>query len=209
MKTLISFSIILCSILGFGQEKFEQNTLFGTKKPSIRGYVSLNAKTIELNNQIGLLTGAEATLVLNHKFNIGFYGQALLNNVMSSYTDANNNLYHYEMAQAGIKLTPTLFSKRTIHLTFPVELGLGGLSINRYRFFDINTFESNSWNDVYDYDWFAYVEPGIRAEINLFKHLRLSGGLGYTLTDPVILTSTTSKPIDGLNANLSLKVGWF
>ena len=190
------------------REETTQRTLFGSEKRSLRGYIAINHKTIELNNQIGLMAGGEVALVFNHKFNLGFFGYGMYNNVQSNYIDNTNFRYYYEVGMGGIKLEPIFFSNSIIHFTTPIEMGVGGLSLNQNR----NYYENSnfSWeSNLDDYDVYAFIEPSIKAEINLFNNLRFSGGVGYQFTDLVNLAGTNNYPLNGFVANASLKLGWF
>lgn len=209
MKFLIITMACIISIGSFAQEnESNQKTLFGSDKKSLRVYVALNHKAIELNNQMGLMTGGEFSLVFNHKFNLGVFGYGMFNTVQSNFINPNYYKYNYGLGMGGIKIEPVFFSNAIIHFTTPIEMGMGGISLNKS-----NSYYNNS-NDVwetnfYDYDMFSFIEPSIKAEINLFKNLRFSGGVGYQFTDVVNLAETKSYPINGFVANVSLKLGWF
>ncbi|MCT4580201.1 MAG: hypothetical protein N4A35_02200 [Flavobacteriales bacterium] len=183
----------------------EQQTLFGSHKKSVRGYIALNHKAITLNNQIGLLTGGELSLVFNHKLNVGVFGYGMYNDVQSNYIDHYNHSYFFEYGAGGLKLEPVFFSNAVIHFTLPIEAGIGGAALNRSRFYH----EDFEWNVDHNYDIFGFVEPGIKAEVNLFKNLRFAGGIGYQFTDVINLANTENYPLNGWTINAALKLGWF
>jgi len=206
MKKTISVLMILiyASINVSAQE--QDQTLFGDEKLSIRGFLGFNGKGIELNDQIGILSGGEIDLVINHKFNIGFFGYGMLNDVVNDDIIEGERFY-YELGYGGMKLEPVLFSHKLIHLTIPVNFGAGGVSLNEYRPWDYNNYDWES--TLQDYDAFVFVEPGLGLEINLFKNLRLNASAGYLFTDRVNISGNLIHPLDGWTGNISLRLGWF
>ncbi len=207
MKQLLIIAILFLSIGITAQDLVnEQQTLFGSRKKSIRAYIALNHKAITLNNQIGLLAGGELSLVFNHKLNVGLFGYGMYNDVQSDYIDNYNYSYFFEYGAGGLKLEPVFLSNSVIHFTLPIEMGIGAASINRYRFYqDDFDWDANTAN----YDVFGFIEPGVKAEVNLFKNLRFAGGIGYQFTDVINLANTESYPLNGWTINAGLKLGWF
>jgi hypothetical protein len=202
--------ILMLLLTGLSQAQKEQQTLFGGEKFSIRAFLSFNAKGMEINNQVGILTGGEVSLVFNHKLNIGFFGYGMINSIQSDYQDSQGYLHYYEVAMGGMKLEPVIWSNSVLHFTLPIELGIGGMSLNRHRIYDVDNYYYDDWeNTLHDYDIFAFIEPGVRAELNLFKHMRIFGGVGYQMTDVVNLAGTEAFPLNGLTGNFGIKLGWF
>lgn len=209
-KFLNVLAILMISIQVNGQQedsKIEQKTLFGSnQKPSLRAFVGFNSKGILIDNQFGYLTGGSFELVFNHKLNIGFYGQGMVNNV-SYYNQTLNQTRYYNLALGGIKVEPVLFSyKSAIHFSFPINFGVGVVS-TRNQFWLDDTFD---WNDsYYDLDGFVYIEPCAGLEFNLLKHVRLATNVGYLFTDNVYLSGNVNRNLNSFSGNVSLRIGWF
>lgn len=207
MKNTLLILITFLSINSFAQStNGEQQTLFGSDKRSIRAYIALNHKAITLNNQIGLLAGGELSLVFNHKLNFGIFGYGMYNDIQSNYIDNYNYSYFFEYGSGGFKIEPVFLSNSVIHFTIPIEVGIGGISLNRNRFYH-NDYDWDSNHNSYDI--FGFVEPGIKAEVNLFRNLRFSSGIGYQFTDVINLANTDNYPLNGWTINAGLKFGWF
>jgi len=206
MKKVLVTLFVAIGFLSYAQE--EQKTLFGSEIKSVRAFTSFNHKAVELNNQVGLMAGGEISLVFNHKFNFGFFGYGMYNDLKSDYVDQYNQGYLYELGMGGMKFEPVFFSNSVVHFTVPVEVGIGGISLNKKRIF--YTENEIVWGEsLQDDDVFTFVEPSLRAEVNLFKNLRLNAGVGYLFTDVVNMSATGRYPINGLTGNISLKLGWF
>jgi len=204
-KTITLLMTIVYVSLNVSAQK-EHQTLFGDEKLSVRGFLGLNIKGMELNNQIGILSGAEINIVINHKFNVGFFGYGLLNDVVNDNVVEGERLY-YEMGYGGLKLEPVIFSHNIVHLTLPINIGAGGVSLNENRPWDYYNYDWES--TLYDYNTFVFVEAGLGLEINLFKNLRLNASAGYLFTDRINLSGNLMQPLDGWTGNLSLRLGWF
>lgn len=201
------FALSLITIAQEVETKPEQQTLFGNnEKPSLRAFIGFNTKGILLDDQFGLLTGGSFEMVFNHKLNIGFFGQGMINNV-NYFNPISNQTRYYNLALGGIKIEPVLFSyKSSIHLTFPINFGAGAVS-TRGQFLIDNQFD---WEDSsYDLDGFVFVEPCAGVEFNLLKHVRLAANVGYMFTDNVYLSGNLNRNLNSFSGNISLRIGWF
>lgn len=206
--------MLLTSTLGWTQTEntYNPKTLLGAGDHSVRGFIGFNSKGLQLNDQIAVLTGLELDLVLGHKLNIGFFGYGKVNEVQSNYVDFQGFKHYYELGLGGVKIEPVLFTNSLVHLTFPIQMGAGAMSLNKRRIVDYNYYNDGfgDWeNSLYDFDTFVFVEPSVSAELNLFKHLRLNAGVGYMITDRINLAGTSTTPLEGLTGNISLRLGWF
>ena len=209
--TIIMLAGIVLSAKAQDETIYNPKTLFGGDK-SVRGFIGLNTKGIQLNNQVAVLTGAEVDLVLGHRLNIGFFGYGKINEVQSNFFDIQGYRNYYELGMGGFKLEPVLFTNALIHLTIPVQMGAGVMSLNRQRLIDYNYYNDDyyNWeNTIYDFDTFVFVEPSVSAELNLLKHMRLNVGVGYLVTDKINLAGTNAYPMEGFTGNISLRLGWF
>lgn len=214
MKRILTFILLAISVANFAQEEnteYNPKTLLGSKDKSVRGYLGFNEKGVVLNNQIGLMSGGELSLVFGHRLNIGFFGYGKTNQVQSNFIDDQGFRNYYELGFGGMKIERVFFTNSMIHFTVPVSFGVGAMTLNRYSVLDYEYYSNtNHWeNSLYDFDTFVFIEPGVNVELNLLKHVRLSGGLGYLFTDEVRLAGTNAYPLNNLTGNISLKLGWF
>jgi hypothetical protein len=216
MRTLATLILLATAICSFGQdnknnEEYNPQTILGTKDKSVRGFLAFNEKGVILNDQVGLLTGGEVSLVFGHRLNIGFFGYGKTNRVQSDYIDTDGFRHYYELGMGGMKIERVFFTNSAIHFTVPLTFGVGGMTLNRYALTDYEFYSNNyNWeNSLYDFDTFVFFEPGVNLELNLLKHLRLDAGLGYMFTDEIRLAGTSAWPLNNLTANVSLKLGWF
>ncbi|NQX92539.1 MAG: hypothetical protein HRT74_10530, partial [Flavobacteriales bacterium] len=123
-------------------------------------------------------------------------------------TETGDRLY-YEMGYGGLFFEPVFFSRSVVHFTTPVLIGAGGIGESRTQLF--NPENEDSWEDpnFYRSDFFFVLEPGVSLEVNLFRHLRLKAGVSYRFMEDVELPNTDLATLEGWNANVGLRVGWF
>lgn len=215
MKNLtLLLALIMTSVFVQAQEEktYNPKTLLGAGDHSVRGFIGFGSKGVQLNNQIAVLAGGEVDLVFGHKINIGFFGYGKVNEVQSNFIDFQGYRHFYELGLGGFKIEPVIFTNFLVHLTIPIQMGAGALSLNRRRLIDYDYYNDGfgDWeNSLYDFDTFVFIEPSVSAELNLLKHLRLNAGVGYMITDRINLAGTSALPLEGLTANISLRLGWF
>ena len=192
-----------------GQQK-EVQTLFGNKK-GFGGYLGMNLKMTEVNGQEALLTGGELCFVLNRSFNIGFEGYGMVNEVRSNNLDYNSDRFFLQMGYGGLHLEPVIASEGLIHVTIPILLGAGGVAETSRPYWEEYNGEVIIDFDPYyhESDYFFVAEPGVNLELNVFKFMRLTAGASYRFTSDFDLGVVNRDDINGWNANMGLRFGWF
>ena len=131
-------------------------------------------------------------------------GTGFFNNLSKT---VNNTEDYLGGGYGGFYFEPILLAKSPIHLSFPIIIGGGGISVipNDYWNWD-------SFNYQYNYDVFFMVEPGVELEINMVKFFRIALGASYRFTNGVLLnySLTEAVPIDvmdGFNFYMNFKFG--
>jgi hypothetical protein len=152
-------------------------------------------------------------MVINHNFTISLAGKGWCsdNLYFSNITDTAGG--YLEGGYGGIQLEYTLFPKSVVHVTFPVLIGGGGISY---------VVHDDSWNDDHhgDGDWdchnnvlvsggFFVVEPGVKAEVNILKFMRLDVGVTYRYVPNLQVTNTSEDLLNNFNVTMGLKFGKF
>ena len=149
-------------------------------------------------------------MVISHSLNLGFIGYGLVNPVKSGrvFTDGSTSVLN--MGYGGINIEPVILSRKIVHLSFPITLGVGGIAETRKSYLN-NDYSSSNYVDseVLDSDFFTIAEPGVQIELNVFKWMRIGAGASYRFTGGVDLPSFNSGDLDGMSANMTLRLGWF
>ncbi|MBL4704632.1 MAG: hypothetical protein JKY54_08930 [Flavobacteriales bacterium] len=210
MKRIILTALILVVgiSLGFSQvitnRTTQQNTLFGKTRPS-GAFVGLSIKPAYVNGQEAMFTGGQIAIALGKKVNFGVAGYGLLTNVRSNQLATSGSEYFIEMGYGGLLIEPILGSDQVIHLAFPILLGAGVSALSQNR----------PWNGFYDEseyvnsELFFIAEPGINAELNLFRFMRIAAGVGYRFIGETGVFNVTNTNLSGWTGNVTLKLGWF
>lgn len=182
-------------------------SLFSTKQ-SFGSYFGFNSKYTEINGQEALLLGGELDMVISHSLNLGFQGYGLVNPVKSKKEFTDSSTSSLNMGYGGVNIEPVLFSRKLVHVTFPVFLGFGGIAETKKSYFnsDEDTFQENN---VLASDFFMLAEPGAQIELNVFKWMRLGVGASYRFTGGVDLPNFNSDDLNGFSANMNVRLGWF
>ncbi len=195
------------TILVIGQDdprnNQQQNTLFGSIPPK-GGFIAFSAKPAYVNDQAAYMSGLQAAVVMGRKVNLGFAAYGLLTDVRSGQFTEEGTEYFVEMGYGGFLIEPVLGSHRMVHLTAPVILG-GGISTLASR----RPWDMGSNYDYTDPEFFFIAEPGVNAELNLFRFMRLGAGVGYRFVGETGVFRSSATNLSGWSGNLTLKLGWF
>jgi hypothetical protein len=205
MKKSILILLLSVCIVGYGQNRTDEKPKTLMNNNGIKGgFVSLSSLAYEINNQLGYGIGGEVAAVFGRKFNLGFSAYGLITDVETPPIGSSGQNYYYEMAYGGLFIEPMLKSKWPVHLSFPITLGAGGVAAVQDRFYE------PYWDtpQAYDYDLFLIAQGGVNIELNVFSFMRLAGGINYRNSSPFYFDQQ-KLDLDGLGANISLKLGWF
>lgn len=196
----------------------EMRTVFSKSDGKIDhgGYGAFSIGYTSIDNKSALIMGGRGGWLIDHHFTIGLAGYGFFNNV-SNIDDAMVSDYNLTGGYGGLFLEAIIAPNNPIHLSVPVVIGAGG----------VTAIQTDWWNEYhweyYNYDGAAYFvfEPGLEIEMNLVKFFRLAIGGSYRLTNGINLNynytdngqftsvQVPKDALDGFNAYLTLKFGWF
>ena len=201
------------------QDQDEIKTLFRKGKKHKKSHIGYFigpefAYTQFKGNKNVFLLGASMGLTLNHWFSIGLSGYGIINSGQLKYNNLifddidkrwqEANLYG---GYGGLLLEFLVLPKSPVHVSFPILIGSGGLTY-MYRPEYVDRYDWGGYKTV-DWDAFFVVQPGVRAEFNIVKFLRIGVGVSYRYTPDLNLVNTSKNLINQFNVNLSLKFGKF
>lgn len=184
---------------------------------SFGGFMGVSSKVGDVNGQSALLAGVEFAAVLSSQINIGFVGYGLTTHVESDASDSYDNPYDIHMGYGGLLIEPVIASKRMVHLSFPIILGVGGAGTHK-SMKTINQIRKAN-NDLTDRDNVEFYrhetdvilvgEPGINLEINLLKNMRLNLGGSYRYVYDSQIEDVSDEELSGPMVSAGLRFGWF
>lgn len=209
------------SVSDSSSANFRMNTLFGCRhdnhKVSVGYFLELNAGYTRFSDKNVFLPGLSMGIILDHHWTIGMTGSILgnpyglyFNNVYFDSLSKENKGAHLVGGYGGLLLEYTLFPKSTVHVSFPLMIGLGYMGWYNSDY-DGGTvsFPFNQNYHIVAGDSFFVVEPGVKLELNLAKILRMGIGISYRYTPDFDLKSVSPDLINQFTARLSLRLGKF
>ena len=185
-------------------------TLFGSDR-GLGGYIDITSKLTQINNDDALFLGGQLGMVINHSLNLGFAGYGMVSPVLAERTTPDGDSLYLQMGYGGIHFEPILRSNDLLHLTFPVLLGAGGTGYTTRHFW--TTYPDGEPSTHFDERirhsrLFLIAEPGVNLELNLFRWMRMTGGVSYRFVRRLEDDPGTEE-LSGLSANVGLRFGWF
>lgn len=232
MKNLLSFFLGMMMILpAIAQDnpskeknttdEYPLHTIFNPKtsgkKIPVGYFIELNGAWTRFSNLDVLLPGISGGVILNHNWAIGITGSLIgnsyhlfFNDIYYSNADSLMHGAYFGGGYGGLLIEYTLFPRSLIHIAFPLMIGAGYM-----YWLDDNYFNTDYWNNEYwrrgvvDQDKFFVIEPGVRAEFNVLRKLRLGIGVSYRYTPKLNLITTPADRINTFNARINLRFGKF
>jgi len=195
-KILILLLILSTTTLLSAQEDNEIETLF-SKPSKVRGYIGPLTNVTSLDGETAYMTGVNVAGIFNDHYVLGFYNLDLENNVFSNndtYIGSRMNFNH-----KGIWLGYIFMPKRMVHFNANVQAGKGYLEI-------YDDFQ-NQWIED---DFIFVLTPGIEAEFNIARFLRVGVGANYRLSfDVDRFVNYDNTDFSDFGAFVSFRFGWF
>lgn len=213
---LLLASLFLVIVVNAQQETTkstdDMNTVFGKGgKTKIGWFIGIDPGYTQFDKRDVWLGGLSVGMIINHNFTIGLSGRGWVNRQGMFYPNITDTVGAYlEGGYGGLLLEYTLFPKSLIHVTFPVLIGGGGASYISDKEYKNN--ENDDWDTHHqniDTDGFFVVEPGVRAELNILKFMRLNAGISYRYVGGLQLINTSSNMMNNFTATVGLKFGKF
>ncbi len=169
----------------------ELKTIFGKSgdKVKVSGFGAFNLDFGNIENNFGLMLGAEGAVLINRSFFVGFYGRGLTtlpfytySYYSSAYGDnielTQRGMFGHGGLLIGYVFTPT----KPVHLGFSARIGGGGVTL--IDDYSSSYYDPNYSHKYYDYPYAApllVLSPQVDLEMNLtnwFK-FRISAGYQY------------------------------
>ena len=173
MKKYIFLFTLLLTLNVFADDNQEPQieTLFGSNDYKIGGYIAYEMKFSDFNKEFGLLTGGRLGIIFNSSFAVGLAGYGL--NTNHSVIIPSSDMLDLNNGYGGIFLEYINSPNKLVHFTIHSLIGAGGVKIEGKTYPTFNKIISRSAYFIF--------EPGISAEVNLLRYLRLGVGASYRL----------------------------
>lgn len=188
------------------------NTVFGKgEKTHIGWFVGAGAGYTQFDKRDVWLGGISTGMIVDHHFTIGLSGGGWANRNGMYYPDVTDTAGAYlEGCYGGLLLEYTLFPKSIVHVSFPVLIGGGSASYvidEEYKEWDEDQWDTS--HQTLDEDSYFVFEPGVRAELNILKFMRLYAGVSYRVVGGLQMINTSSDMMNNFTGTFGLKFGKF
>ncbi|MBN1158733.1 MAG: hypothetical protein JXA61_05080 [Bacteroidales bacterium] len=214
-RIIVLFAFVTISVLVFAQneERYDRQndgdirTLVGQYQ-AIGGYGGLYMQYTRIDDRDAFVFGARGGILLGHMMSLGLGGSGFFNDLQYS-SDLGTDI-SLAGGYGGFFFEPILMPKLPVHVSFPVLVGVGGVSVvtvNNDEFWE-DTFSSEA-SDAY-----MVIEPGIEVEVNVTRFFRFCIGGYYRYTSEVTIEYPLGNPIPydilrGFSGGVTFKFGKF
>ncbi len=196
----------------------ELHTLFnkgsGKCKIPLGYFIELNGGYTHFGHKSEFLPGISMGLILNHHWTIGltgsFFGNMNGGNFQHSHHDSRGTIKRGSSlsgSYGGLLLEYTLFPQSKIHVSFPLTIGSGSIYHSRKESLSDSTDTQKNWYRHGKH--FFVIEPGVKLEVNIVKHLRVDLGISYRYSPQGYHWVTSPDLLNQFTARLSLRFGKF
>jgi hypothetical protein len=230
-KAAFLFLCFVCVVSGFSQKtpavkdstgQQEMKTLFcNMDHYAPAGYfISISNTSTTFGDKYADLVGISAGFIFNHHWSVGGTYNGIANSGHLNYMIPSGDTLNTELkvnlrgGYGGLVVEYILWPMKRVHLSFPLLIGGGMLEYTRQH--SDSTHNDSDDHHHYDHrydrvahDTYFVVEPGVKAEANLLKFMRLGIGVSYRYTPDLKLVNTSKTLINQFNLNVSLKFGKF
>lgn len=229
---ILAAIVLLSSIIMNAQTKNEPEikTLFGGGKMTHSGWLSLDFKGTQLDDELGFLIGGKGGWLINRTFTIGLAGYGNIPTKdydgLSYYYNEDSLINNAKLSRffgyGGLYLEYKLNPLSLFHFTGSLLLGGGGVSYSRMGKMDNSM---NNWDndDMMDYEsypamGFLVVEPAVAVEMNITRFAKVGVSASYRIVSPIDNNEVFDLPankalkdinLSGLSGALYLSFGWF
>lgn len=208
-KGLLALLVLITAQQAWAQHAQTQQTLFSSKggKTKVGAYAAPAAKFTSINGNLGVLTGANAGVLLNHKIMLGLGGWSLTNNIATPVVGENGKKQNLNFWYSGFVAEYIHNSDKLIHWSAGALIGGGGVSRREKGFWTDDDDHKKTWN--HDATGFFVAEPFVNIEVNIIKNLRFNVGGSYRLVSGSHTEGISDSKLSNPSVHVGLKAGIF
>lgn len=202
-KLCLVLVAVLAAQFSFAQSsKIESLAGGGKGKIRVGGFGAPTIKFTTFDDQLGILMGGYAGVMLNSKLMLGAGAYALANNIEAPRTNPSDPTLYWNMWYTGFVPEYTIKSNKLFHAAVSALIGGGGVMKNeRYKGFEENENQ--------EYSGFFVAEPQVNFEMNITSFLRVAIGGSYRFVSGSSTAGITDQKLSGPAAHFSIKAGRF
>lgn len=208
-RTMLILALAIVTVVTAAQDMKnddEIRTLFSNNR-SNGAYGAFTIGYSQIDGRDAIISGGRGAFIFDHSFAIGLAGYGFVNNINDDFYNNNNNELSLAGGYGGLFFEPILAGLSPVHLSFPILVGMGGVS-------QVDIYHHDYWGPSdpvrnYDYDVYFVFEPAIELEFNIARFFRTAAFASYRLTSNVQLYNINENVLNGFNFGLTFKFGKF
>jgi len=198
----IKLLILFCALVfnTKAQPDEETKTVFGNKNLKMGYFVNPYCQFGEIAGSTAVLPGIGAGIIINNKLTLGLTYKFIVNeNTPVGETDST---LYLDQKFFGLKCEYSVFPEKAVHFNLQLETGIGHTELDLKDSYEFGDAPSSDVS-------FAYLEPGVALEINIWKYIKLNLAANYRIVSDVSFRSLSEKNFMGINGSVGLKIGIF
>lgn len=188
----------------------EIKTLF-SKDADFGFYLGANVSRGDLNSSNSISGGVRLAWVIDHKLGFGFstYAFSQVNDIDQWVN--GTTISGIQGGYGAFFIEPILFPKQIVHLSFPIDFGIGVIQAKEgsYEYNQTGLYNNNGPFGNSIEDVVLVFEPSVEVEVNVFKHFRLGVNASYRMFRDLNIDGIHPDGLNGLTTGMSLKLGGF
>jgi len=202
---LISSTALVAQEEKKGYSSSEIQTVLDQKASSNGIYGAFHIGYSQIAGRDAMNMGFRGGWIANHKFALGFAGTGFFSDKRSTNISGLDN--YIAGGYGGILFEPIVMPMSQVHVSFPMIIGAGGVTIiDRYQNMIDWTYHDPTSSKA---EPFFVFEPGAELEFNIAKFFRFGLGLSYRFTSNVDLAGISPDALRGLSGHVIFKFGKF
>jgi len=182
-------------------------------------FIEMNGGYTHFGKRSEFIPGMSMGLILNHHWTIGITGSFFGNmqggnmhgnNFHRNQNDTAGSVKHHSGlsgSYGGLLFEYTLMPRSKVHLSFPLIIGSGSVTREHRELLSDSTETTNKWERHTKH--FFVIEPGVKLEVNVIKHMRIGLGISYRYSPEWNRWVTSPDLLNQFTARLSLRFGKF
>ncbi len=202
MKTKLLLMLSLLAFTATAQTNEEVKTMFGNGKPTLGYFISPSCQFGEITGSTTVLPGIGAGVIFNSNLSLGLnYKFSVTENIPTGESD--DRLYLHSQF-AGLKGEYSFWPEKVVHLNLLIEAGAGEIELDLKDSYELEHVTIPAGDA-----WFAFFEPGLAVEMNVWKYIKFSLTGAYRFVGDLTYRNLTEKDIKGFTFSGVIKVGLF
>ncbi|HEU4555710.1 MAG TPA: hypothetical protein VFS25_22885 [Chitinophaga sp.] len=213
MKKIVLALLVLITAQQAWAQHAHIESIFGNKseekkKITVGGYGTAIGKLTPVNGKLGVLTGLQGGVLLNHKLMLGAGGYGLTNSIKAPKLNVPDEQNQYiQMWYTGLMAEYIFNSDKLIHWSAGALLGGGGVGRDeRHHGWHDDDDDHHGW---YGSSGFFVAEPFVGVEVNITSYLRLNVGGSYRFIHGSNTPGLTDSDLSGGAFHVGIKAGKF